>query len=381
MVVETEVCDTCGKNVRVSVGLHCVVCKLYKHRKCEKVESGNTVENYTCKKCQRKKSMENEDSQQESSVIVEEVSDSESEGENDQDGGCGVCQQVVEENYKLKEENKSLKEVIALLKKDLEELRKIGGGQEQEVERSEWVEMRSKKKETVTRRRSNVMELRNRFEVLSEHSEGNGDVNMVSKKNGHGVQRSARKKKKRVLLLSSSQGRHCSRILGEKLSDEYEVCGVVRPNAKFKDVVESVEGLTKDFGKDDCVIVMAGGNDEEDSDFQDGFREGIRKIMSVKDRMNVIINALPPRYDKPVLEEKVKWMNRFLHSEINRQGERQNQNVRMNFGMERMDRKHFTRHGLLLNFYGKNAVCEKMFAFVKDFDNKGKCQRCGFLGH
>jgi len=151
MVAETEVCDTCGKNVRVSVGLYCVVCKLYKHRKCEKVESGITVEVYTCKKCQRKKSMEKEDSQQESSVIEEEVSDSdgdsESEGENDQDGGCGVCQQVVEENYKLKEENKSLKEVIALLKKDLEELRKIGRGQEQEVERSEWVEMRSKKKQ------------------------------------------------------------------------------------------------------------------------------------------------------------------------------------------------------------------------------------------
>jgi len=90
--------------------------------------------------------MENEDSQQESSVIEEEVSDSESEGENDQDGGCGVCQQVLEENFKLKEENESLKEVIALLKKDLEELRKVGKGQEQEVERSEWVEMRTRRK-------------------------------------------------------------------------------------------------------------------------------------------------------------------------------------------------------------------------------------------
>ena len=94
--------------------------------------------------------MEKEDSQQESSVIEEEVSDSESEGENDQDDGCGACQQVVEENYKLKEENESLK-VIALLKKDLEELRKVGNGQEQEVERSEWVEMRSKKKENFPR--------------------------------------------------------------------------------------------------------------------------------------------------------------------------------------------------------------------------------------
>jgi len=68
MVAETEVCDTCGRNVRVGVGLHCVVCKLFKHRKCEKVESGITVEIYTCKKCQRKKLME-KDSEHDSSVI------------------------------------------------------------------------------------------------------------------------------------------------------------------------------------------------------------------------------------------------------------------------------------------------------------------------
>jgi len=103
--------------------------------------------------------------------------------------------------------------------------------------------------------------------------------------------------------------------------------------------------------------------------------------MAVKDRTKVIINALPPRYDKPVLEEKVKWMNRFLHGEVNRQGEWQNQNVRMNFKMERMDRSHFTRHGLHLNFCGKNAVCEKICALVRDFDKKDNCQRCAFLGH
>jgi len=57
----------------------------------------------------------------------------------------------------------------------------------------------------------------------------------------------------------------------------------------------------------------------------------------------------------------------------------ENQNERMNFEMEKMDWKYFTRHGLHLNFYGKN-VCE-MWDLLKDFDKKENCQLCAFLGH
>ena len=84
----------------------------------------------------------------------------------------------------------------------------------------------------------------------------------------------------------------------------------MKPNVKFKNVVESVEGLTKDFGKDDCVIVMAGGNDEEDVHFHDSFKEGIEKVMALKERTNVIINTLPPRYDNSNLKEKLRLMNK-----------------------------------------------------------------------
>jgi len=40
-----------------------------------------------------------------------------SETESDEGRKCGICQEVVEENCKLKEENKSLKEIIAVLER------------------------------------------------------------------------------------------------------------------------------------------------------------------------------------------------------------------------------------------------------------------------
>jgi len=43
----------------------------------------------------------------------------------------------------------------------------------------------------------------------------------------------------------------------------FEVSSVVKPIAKFRNVAESVDKLVKNFGKDDCVV-LAGGNDEED---------------------------------------------------------------------------------------------------------------------
>ena len=221
------------------------------------------------------------------------------------------------------------------------------------------------------------MELRNRFEGLGEENglDDNSDAERVS---GPEVKKSA--KKERVLLLSSSHGSHCSKILSEKLSENYEVCGVVKPNARLNEVVESVDKLTSDFGDDDCVIVMAGGNGEDDVDFITGITSGIGKIMKGKDRTRVIINALPQRFDREDLIEKVKLMNKIMHSEVNRLGKRQNQNKQMNFDMERMERNEFTRHGLHLNNHGKKIFCDRMVELLGDFEQRKVIRQVAFLG-
>ena len=222
--------------------------------------------------------------------------------------------------------------------------------------------------------------MRNRFEGQSDsNDDSTRDVNRVNRQSVKKNKVGGRKKK--ILLLASSHGRGCSKLIGERLGEDFQVCGVVKPNGKFKDVVESVDKMTEDFGKDDCVIVMAGGNDEDDSPFQEGISKGIENIMKVKVKTNVIINALPPRYDRLDLSEKVKWMNKFLHGEVNRQGNFDNRDLQINFEMERMDRRYFTYHGLHLNREGKRVFSERMCKLIKDIERKTLDKQIDFLGN
>lgn len=278
---------------------------------------------------------------------------------------CDMCDAVVERNVQLSIELNSLKARLAQVEKELEMERKERREEQQQKE-TEWVTVRKKKSASAVngKRRSVVTELANRFEALAQDSNsmvakesGEQDVVLVRKNDS----RRNRPKKRRVLLLASSQGRHCSRILGERLGKDYEVCGVVKPNGKFKDVVESVEKLVVDFGREDSVIVMAGGNDEEDAEYKDSLCNAIGRLMSIRSKARVIVNTLPPRYDKEFLNSKVRSMNRFIGAEVNRcKFYGGTKNVFINSDMENMERKYFTRHGLHLNYQGKKFFCDQM---------------------
>ena len=74
--------------MRINVGLQCIVCQKYKHRKCEKVEAGHIVERYTCRRCTREQDVYEDKSGCDSN---DSSSDSESEERSD---GCELCQQV-----------------------------------------------------------------------------------------------------------------------------------------------------------------------------------------------------------------------------------------------------------------------------------------------
>ena len=97
----------------------------------------------------------------------------------------------------------------------------------------------------------------NRFNTPSDHVTEFPPlpkVSVVSSKNVKSVQK--RNTKRRVLVLSSSQGRSCSDILQKKLGDNFEVCGIVKPNAWLSDVVEGADKLVNDFDENDCLLVM-----------------------------------------------------------------------------------------------------------------------------
>jgi len=85
--------------------------------------------------------------------------------------------------------------------------------------------------------------MRNRFEGQSDsNDDSTRDVNRVNRQSVKKNKVGGRKKK--ILLLASSRGRGCSKLIGERLGEDFQVCGIVKPNGKFKDVVESVDKMT-----------------------------------------------------------------------------------------------------------------------------------------
>jgi len=174
-------------------------------------------------------------------------------------------------------------------------------------------------------------------------------------------------KKKKVQLLSSSQGRNCSVLLQQNLGEDFEVCGVVEPNAKLCDVVGDVQGLVKSFDENDCVIVLGGTNDVElDGKYRETVAEGIKNVLPLSKQTNVIINSIPSRFDRFDLQPHIRAANEIIHREVNKSKDKNSSNVRINFGNERLTRDCYTRHGLHLNLRGKSEMCKRLSHLVLD---------------
>jgi len=144
---------------------------------------------------------------------------------------------------------------------------------------------------------------------------------MVSRGSSKNVKQTGEKdRKKKVLILSSSQGRFCSNILQKKLGDSYEVCGIVKPNSRLTDV-DSAETLVRNFNENDCLIVMGGTNDIK-TNYSETIPEGIRKVLPFPRQTNIIFNSIPARFDRFDLKHHVDKANRIIHAEINKSKEK-----------------------------------------------------------
>lgn len=65
--------------------------------------------------------------------------------------------------------------------------------------------------------------------------------------------------KKKLLLLCDQTGSKVSSKLRKYLPG-YNMQSIIKPHALYEHVIEDVVSLTRQFGKDDCVVVMAGVN-------------------------------------------------------------------------------------------------------------------------
>jgi len=207
---------------------------------------------------------------------------------------------------------------------------------------------------------NSLQETRNRFSALQEVSETPQVVRKPVEKVVKG-----KSKKKKVLLLSCSQGHLCSNLLQENLGDNFEVSSIVKPNVRLKDVVCDAEKLVEGFGESDCLIVLGGSNDM-DGKYKETILQGLSKVLPLAKKTNIIFNPVPTRFDRFDLKDPVSNANQIISSQVTRYPDRKTWKIRINTGIERLNRDCYTRHGLHLNRRSKTELCSMWSKLVID---------------
>ena len=162
-------------------------------------------------------------------------------------------------------------------------------------------------------------------------------------------------RRKKVLILADSQGRQCNKNLSKELNEHFEVQSVIKPGAKFCDVIKNVDNMCKDFNQDDCVIILAGTNDVDT--IQDNgtyaIENGVKDLVKISKHTNLILNPVPYRYDDISLNHTISDINVSMHKVVNYCEDENSKNIQINFDLERLTRQNYTHHGLHLSRYGK----------------------------
>lgn len=158
---------------------------------------------------------------------------------------------------------------------------------------------------------------------------------------------------RRVLIIGDSHARGCSSILSEQLGHDFSVSGIVKPNARLCDVVRDVGKLAADFDKNDHIVVFGGTNDlGQYHPHHYTIMKGLQKLSSVTPHTNVTMSSIPQRYDNPAMNSTISNMN----AEIKQVTEQHN----INFIHGVIPRSLYTRHGLHLNYSGKEFICNEI---------------------
>ena len=206
-----------------------------------------------------------------------------------------------------------------------------------------------------------VLPLQNRYSVLSPHDLHSEPPSLQENPTNPSSQR--RKRRRRVLLLTDSHGRHMSAKLGNQLGGNFSVTSIVKPNAGIQEVTKCIEDLTGDFTSEDSVIILGGTNDVQNMNAQADIDSVINKVSPLSKKMNIIVSAIPDRFDRPELNKTIREMNEYMYIKMKKYEE--SSTFKFDFLSQSLNSQCFTNHGLHLNHRGKFLLCDRFASLVK----------------
>lgn len=166
----------------------------------------------------------------------------------------------------------------------------------------------------------------------------------------------------RILLVSDSHGRNLrqgvqNNLISKNVSkNDITIESIFKPNATFAQTCNNIQYLTKNFNKYDNVFITAGTNDTN----MQNFKKSVYNLLSSCQSVNLHINTIPYRYDRPELNDFIYEKNKFLFdlSLIYKF-----KLIDVNLFLNRGD---YTKHGLHFNRGGKDKLCYIFVEFLKN---------------
>ncbi|KAL1447349.1 hypothetical protein WDU94_008901 [Cyamophila willieti] len=176
---------------------------------------------------------------------------------------------------------------------------------------------------------------------------------------------------KRVFIVSDSIGRDLSFHMKRNFTGDTLIQSSVKSGALFGEVVTSILDVFPNLNKDDAVIVIGGANDIPLlppilPSCSHGFSSrslNFNPLSELSSRTNVIVCTIPYRYDHHAnLSTNIYNTNQGILFRACKY------NV-LSFDLNKfLSRRHFTRHGLHLNKFGKATLAKKLTSFLSDFE-------------
>jgi hypothetical protein len=201
----------------------------------------------------------------------------------------------------------------------------------------------------------------NRFDVLREDSADFPDISKCITKSKSRRLRSRNRRaggrssqKRRVLVMADSHGKDLGPLLYERLGHSFQSTVITRPGAPFNSVAKDIEELSNDFNFNDRIIIIGGTNDIVESTDQ-RYSLNLNAVRRIANRTNVAVATIPFRYDRPLMNRNVNFVNEWLKKEI-----KSIDNVDIiDLGIFSIN--YYTNHGLHLNKrIGKKKLAEIM---------------------
>lgn len=166
-------------------------------------------------------------------------------------------------------------------------------------------------------------------------------------------------KKPKVTILSDSHGRHLSDLLRGQCSIKYDVLGFVKPNGKLSSVVNNVDKTLSDMDNNDLLIVFGGTNDISSVPCVDKICNQIDEVLKMSSRTQLVVVGLPLRWDQPELNQQISLVNErisllvlsYSHAKF--------------LSLDSVFKPVFyTKHGLHFNMLGKKRIVGQLLNLI-----------------